>query len=202
LRRLCAELRQSRRWAILLFPEINIKFAAAVTCAAIFLPAVALAAPGHSAASAHATPTCAAKNLIAWIGLPSENGAGSARYQLELSNKGSSNCTLDGFPGVSAYGNAPHFPQLGSAAIRDHSHQSSLITLSRGGTAHVELFISDSALTNACHPVEASGLKIYAPNDRRGTSVQLPFEACQKKGTTFMSVSAVINRAGVPLFSS
>jgi hypothetical protein len=177
--------------------------AAAAACAAILVPAVALAAPGHSApAAAHAAPTCSAKNLIAWVGLPADNGAGSSRYQLELSNKGSHTCTLDGFPGVSAYGAAPKFPQLGNAAARDHTHKSHLITLTRGGTAHAELIIGDSLITNACHPVRAAGLKIFAPNDRRATSVQLTFEACQKKGTDFMSVSTMISRAGVPLFSS
>jgi hypothetical protein len=177
--------------------------AAVAACAAILVPAVALAAPGHSASTAaHPAPTCSAKNLTAWVGLPADNGAGSSRYQLELSNKGAHTCTLDGFPGVSAYGAAPKFPQLGNAAARDHTHKSHLITLTRGGTAHAELIIGDSLITNACHPVRAEGLKIFAPNDRRATSVQLTFEACQKKGTDFMSVSTMISRAGVPLFSS
>jgi hypothetical protein len=178
--------------------------AAVATAAAIAIPAVALAAPGHPAAPAApaAAPGCAAAQLVAWVGIPGDAAAGSVRYQLELSNVSHSTCTLFGFPGVSADG--PHGGQLGSAAVRDHSHSSALLTLRRGATAHMELTITDVANFSAssCHPRRADSLRVYPPNDRRSLVVPLSFRACGRHGPKYLSVSTAIGGTGVPLFSS
>src|SRR5713226_6886180 len=88
--------------------------AAAMTCAAILIPAIALAAPRSAAAArAAVTPTCGAADLTAWLGIPGDGAAGSIYYELELSNTSSHACTLFGFPGVSAID--AHGHQLGSA---------------------------------------------------------------------------------------
>lgn len=177
--------------------------ATAAACAAILIPAVALAAPGRPAAATRATASpCSAADLVVWAGVPGGGAAGSVTYQLELSNTSSHACSLYGYPGVSAVGT--HGNQLGSAAIRNPSHPVRLVTLGRGATSHVELRITDVANypSATCHPVTANGLRVYPPNDRRAQYVPLPFRACQKSGPKFLAVSTTIAGTGIPLFSS
>jgi hypothetical protein len=188
----------------------RVGLAAVVTCAAIAAPAVALAAPGGSAApavsdAARATatlPRCTTADLTVWAGIPADGSAGAFNYQLELSNVSHQTCALFGFPGVSALG--AHGHQVGSAAIRNHSHPARLVTLRPGGTSHVELKVTDvSAIpSSACHPVKAEGLRVFPPNDLRSEFVPLSFEACSKRGPSFLSVTTTIGGTGIPGFSS
>lgn len=173
----------------------------AAICAAILVPTVALAAPGHSAAAARA-PGCSVADLTAWVGIPADGSAGTFTYQLELSNVSGHACTLRGFPGVSATG--AHGSQLGSAAVRNHAHPARLVTLGRGATAHVELGIADVSNfpKSVCHPVTASGLRVFPPNDRRSESIPISFRACQKRGPKYLSVTTTIAGTGIPSFSS
>jgi hypothetical protein len=176
--------------------------AVAMTCAAILMPAAALAAPGQPAAPAKAAaPKCATSDLTAWIGVPGDGAAGTTAYQLELSNTSHHTCTLLGFPGVSAVGLGGH--QLGRAAGRDHSDPAHLVTLRRGATAHVLLLIVDVAFfsASACHPANAIGLKVFPPNDRSATVVSFPFKACKKTGPRFLTVRATVAGTGIPGFS-
>jgi Protein of unknown function (DUF4232) len=175
--------------------------ATATTCAAILIPAVALAAPGHSASAARA-PGCSTADLTTWVGIPADGSAGTFTFQLELSNVSGHACTLFGFPGVSATGALGR--QLGSAARRNHSHPARLVTLGRGATAHVELGVADVSNfpKSVCHPVTASGLRVFPPNDRRSESIPFTFRACQKRGPQYLSVTTTIAGTGIPSFSS
>jgi len=176
--------------------------AAAIACAAILMPAVALAAPGHPAApTASAVPKCATSDLTIWVGVPGDGAAGTTAYQLELSNTSHHTCTLSGFPGVSAVGLGGH--QLGRPARRDHSDPTRLVTLRRGATAHALLLIVNVAFfpAAACHPANAIGLKVFPPNDRAATVVSFPFKACRKTGPRFLTVRTTVTGAGIPGFS-
>ncbi len=183
--------------------------AVAMTCAAVLMPAAALAAPGQPAASAAAQPAasaaaapkCATSDLTAWIGVPGDGAAGTTAYQLELSNTSHHTCTLLGFPGVSAVGLGGH--QLGRAAGRDHSDPTHLVTLRRGATAHVLLLIVDVAFfsASACHPANAIGLRVFPPNDHAATVVSFPFKACKKTGPRFLTVRTTVTGTGIPGFS-
>ena len=175
--------------------------ALAITCAAILMPAAALAAPGQLAGPA-AAPRCATSDLRVWIGVPGDGAAGTTGYQLELSNISHHTCTLTGFPGVSAVGLGGH--QLGRAAGRDHSDPTRRVTLRRGATAHVLLLIVDVAFfsPSACHPANAIGLKVFPPNDRAATVVSFPFKACKKTGPRFLTVRTTVTGTGIPGFSS
>src|SRR5262249_6452768 len=160
------------------------------------VPAVALAAPGSGASTttaarstaetaAAAAAKCGARQLTAWLGLPAEGGAGTFHYQLELSNTSSRACTLDGFPGGSARDASG---QLGSPALRDHSHPVKLITVGPGGTAHFELGITnvDAFPNPKCKAVTASELRVYPPNDTNSVFVSFTFRACSVKGAKYL----------------
>ena len=143
--------------------------ALALTCAAIAIPTTALAASGSPAkpavadrqAAAAVPPRCGTGALTAWLGIPGNGYAGGAVYQLELSNTSSHACTLYGYPGVSAL--APGGHQLGHAAGRGPASANRLVTLGRGGTAHVALQISDVSNfpPSSCGETSAVALRVY-----------------------------------------
>jgi hypothetical protein len=174
---------------------------AAAVAAAVLIPTVALAAPGRAASPA-AAPGCTQAQLRTWIGVPGDGTAGTVFYELEISNVSARTCTLLGFPGVSATGAGG--AQLGSPARRNSSHPARLITLGRGATAHVNLGIADvfAFPAAACHPVTATGLRVFAPGDFRSETVPFTFRACQKSGPKFLNVTATVAGTGIPLFSS
>jgi hypothetical protein len=173
----------------------------AIACAAILLPAVALASSGSGAAASApaAAHRCYASELTAWLGSPGNGAAGSTYYDLELSNTSKSTCTLYGYPGVSAH-NASRL--LGSPAGRDHSRPSTLVTLLPGGTAHVLLQITDVGNYSpaACKPAGAQVLRVYAPGAFSAISMpfQGGFEACGRRGPVYLHVTAVIPGTGIP----
>ena len=82
--------------------------AAAIACAAIGVPAVALAA--SSAHSGPAVKACKAAQTYVWFALAPNGAAGTIYYPIEFTNTGAT-CTLRGFPGVAAVGKTGH--QLG-----------------------------------------------------------------------------------------
>jgi hypothetical protein len=174
---------------------------AAAVAAAVLIPAAALAAPGRPAAPA-AAPGCTQSQLRTWIGLPGDGTAGTVFYELEISNVSARTCTLLGFPGVSATGAGG--ARLGSPARRSGSHPVRLVTLARGATAHAILGIVDvfAFPAAACHPVTATGLRVFAPGDFRSETVPLTFKACQRSGVQFLNVTATVAGTGIPLFSS
>jgi Protein of unknown function (DUF4232) len=177
--------------------------AVAIAGSAILLPAVALAASGGTAAPQSAAHgRCLAGQLTAWLGEPGSQTAGSTYYQLEISNISGRTCTLYGFPGVSAVRSA--MQQEGSPAGRVPGHAEDLLTLTPGSTVHVILQITDvyNFPPSACHPVQAFGLRVYAPGDFSWHLVGLTFAACAKAGPIFLHVSTTIAGTGIPGYSN
>ena len=174
--------------------------AAAVT-AALLIPAVALAGTGRPAKPA-AAPGCRQVQLEAWMASTPGVAAGTAYYQLEISNISARTCTLFGFPGVFAVdGNGV---QLGSPAQRVGPDPVRLVTLARGATAHVELGIGtpQDFPAPSCHPVNAAGLRVFAPNDFLSLPLTFRgFQVCAKAGPKILSVSPVLAGTGIPHFS-
>jgi Domain of unknown function (DUF4232) len=143
------------------------------------------------------TQTCSTSALVVWLGL-GEGGAaaGSTYYPLELTNVSSHRCRLFGFPGVSAV--SSH--QLGTPAQRDRSRPTHTVTLLPGGTAHTVLRIVDVLNFPAakCKPVEASGFRVYPPDERSAAEIPFSFRACSAKGLIFLSVQPVQPGVGIP----
>ena len=184
--------------------------ALALTCAAVAVPATALAAsasPGKTAATARPAtaavpPRCGTGALTAWLGIPGDGYAGGASYQLELSNTSARTCTLYGYPGVSAL--APGGHQLGRAAGRGPASASRLVTLGRGATAHVLLQITDVANfpPASCGERTAVALRVYPPGATRSLEVPFTFPACGRSGPVYLHVGTTKGGTGVPGFSS
>jgi hypothetical protein len=183
--------------------------ALALTCAAVAIPATALAASGSPAktaaparpAAAAIPPRCGTGALTAWLGIPGDGYAGGAYYQLELSNTSTHACTLYGYPGVSAL--APGGRQLGRAAGRGPASASRLVTLGRGATAHVLLQITDVANfpPASCGESTAVALRVYPPGATRSLEVPFTFQACGKSGPVYLHAGTTKAGTGVPGFS-
>jgi Protein of unknown function (DUF4232) len=180
----------------------------AIASTAILVPAVAMAASGSAttpqmaaASQSAAIGRCLTGQLRDWIGIPGDQTAGSTYYQLEISNISRSTCTLYGYPGVSAVRNA--LQREGSPASRTPGHAERLLTLVPGSTVHVILRIADvyNFSPSACRPVEAFGLRVYAPGAYSWQLVGMTFEACSKSGPVFLNVSTTIAGTGIPGYS-
>ena len=179
---------------------------AAVACTAILFPAAALASPGSPPAAATSgaattVPRCHRAGLTAWLGIPGGFTNGSDYYELEISNVSGTACTLYGYPGVSAVNARGR--QLGSAAAREHTVSTRLVTLAPGATAHVVLSINHiyDFGPAICHPAAAVGLRVYAPGDYTALEVPFSFRACAKRGLAYLHVTTVDAGTGIPGYS-
>ena len=153
----------------------------------------------HAAAS---VATCATSQLRVWYGEPAGAAAGSTYFELEFSNVGTTDCVLDGFPGVSGVTAAG--AQLGTSATWNHVIEPSSVILGPGGTAHVVLQVVDvyNYPTSTCEPTEAYGLRVYPPNQTASVVLPFAFEACSKTGPTYLGVDPVNAGVGIPLYTN
>jgi hypothetical protein len=189
------------------FASQRILAAGAVTCAAVLIPATALASSATSAASASAasaraaesavpasaartaTPACTTPGLVVWLDTSGGVTAGTTYYKLEFTNLSGRRCTLYGYPGVS--GVSLTGAQIGPAANRNGATPST-VTLANGATATAMLGIVDIGVyrKSKCGPVTAAGLRVYPPNQARSKAVPFPFPACAKN-TMYLSIAPV-----------
>lgn len=153
----------------------------------------------HAAAS---VATCATSQLRVWYGEPAGAAAGSTYFELEFSNVGTTDCVLDGFPGVSGVTAAG--AQLGTSATWNHVIEPSSVILGPGATAHVVLQVVDvyNYPTSTCEPTEAYGLRVYPPNQTASVVLPFAFEACSKTGPTYLGVDPVNAGVGIPLYTN
>jgi hypothetical protein len=174
----------------------RLAIAVGVTSAAVLgVATAATAAAGQPAAS---FPACATSQLTGWLGVPGNGAAGSVYYQLQLSNIGTSSCTLFGFPGVSAVnGSSGH--QLGRAARRDYAKPATTQVLAPGATVHSLLRITDPGAIG-CPTATATGLKVYPPNQFAALFVPFRFQTCTGPYRN-LTVRVVRHGAGIPGYS-
>jgi len=165
--------------------------AAAVTCAAALAPAAALASPGsHAGAAPAATPPCATSGLDVWLNTQGSGASGRTFYYLEFTNLSGTSCHLFGYPGVS--GVTLGGTQIGSPAAR-YSNNPHTVTLANGATTHALVGVVNAGVIPApqCHPVTASGLRVYPPNQTQSRVVPYPFPACSRTGPIYLFISPV-----------
>lgn len=146
------------------------------------------AAPGASGtAPAPASSTipplpegaCATSQLSTEI-TNEQGAAGSRLVDIVLTNTSDEECTLTGFPGVSAV-TSNDGTQLGPAALRETGTEAATVTLAPGAQARAGLKITNVGLLDAaaCQPQDADGLRIYPPENTDSLYVAVPgLQAC------------------------
>ncbi len=153
-------------------------------------------APTASTSGAAAgTPSCSTSNLRI---TPGNGGAGAGTdfTILDFTNRGTSACTLYGFPGVSLTNSAG--TQIGAAATRNPSQPARLITLAPGAKANATLGVANAENypAAACKPTTAAKLKVYPPNQTQATELPFNATACAVSTARQLSVTAVTAGAG------
>ena len=122
---------------------------------------------------------CATSQLSAEI-TNEQGAAGSRLVDIVLTNTSDEECTLTGFPGVSAVtGNDG--TQVGPAALRETGTEAATVTLAPGAQARAGLKITNVGLLDAaaCQPQDADGLRIYPPENTDSLYVAVPgLQAC------------------------
>lgn len=143
------------------------------------------ASSGSSAAATPSTGTagCATGNLKAAV-VTGEGGAaaGSTYYPLNLTNTGSSSCSLFGYPGVS-WVSGPSGSQIGQPARRNPVITPATVVLAPGQTAHVTIQVVDAGNydKSTCQPVTAHWLKIFPPGQFTALYVKFSAQTCSAK---------------------
>ena len=79
-------------------------------------------------------------------------------------------------------------------------HRELPLTLQPQGTVHVYLQIANvlSYSASVCHPVQARGLRVYAPGDYTAKVVPFSFGACAKRGPVYLWVSTTVGGTASP----
>jgi hypothetical protein len=124
-----------------------------------------------------AVAACRADQIGLRLGA-AEGAAGTTYYALVFTNRGTTSCSLRGYPGVSSV-STPAGRQIGAAARR--SPATVVTVVLRPGAAASAAYGQAQALNyprSRCHPVSARGLRVYAPNQTRARYVAIMHLAC------------------------
>ncbi len=105
--------------------------------------------------------------------------AGSVYVLLDFRNSSQRTCTLDGHPGVSFVGHGDG-TQLGEPASRTGGTTSVRLAPGRSTTALLKITDAGNYPAEQCAPTTADGLRIYPPDSRASTFVDLRTQACQR----------------------
>jgi hypothetical protein len=137
---------------------------------------------------------CATSALTGSIAQGSGGAAGSVGVTLVLTNTGTSECALQGWPGVSFVGDG-NGTQLGKPADFDRSTPHPTVTLAPGGTAQAALLITDALNYPSadCVPQQADGFRVYPPGSKESLFVKdATVAACTNPAApTLLQVSAL-----------
>lgn len=149
-----------------------------------------------SSATATATPIdgqCDTGDLSGSIAQGGGGAAGSVEVTLVLTNNGSGECSLQGWPGVSFVGDG-NGTQLGAAAEFDRSTPHPTVVLQPGGTAQAPLRITQALNYPEadCGPKQADGFRVYPPGSTESLFVKdAGVTACTTDSVSLLTVGAL-----------
>ena len=181
----------------------------AVACAAVALPATALATSAGQAGPTHRTVAATVKacanahpaakgGAFVWSANPGDGFAGGVSYELEITNVGAKACSLRGVPALAAVLSNGH---LAGGKVVAGSSKGPLVVLAPRATAHVGLGAYDAGAVCA-HPVKGA-IVIYLPGQStsQGTYLTAPDGFCPSlPGGGVLRASAIAAGTGIPLY--
>ena len=131
-----------------------------------------------TSSAAGASSTCQPSQLTLRIEMPAGGGsAGHVAVQLLATNKGSTVCTTQGFPGISLVAGGTG-QQLGAAADRGTGQSAPLMRLEPGKTAVATIQVAQAANFPSCSETTASGFRVYLPGTTAAAYVPYSVQAC------------------------
>lgn len=121
--------------------------------------------------------------------LANPNGAaGTIYYTLELTNTGTTTCTVTGYAGVSFVTNSAG-TQIGAAARRDPG-SAATVTLAPGKSAGATLGIVDASnYGSGCGISPAAGLRVYPPGNTAALFVPHAANGCSNSSDVVLHVA-------------
>jgi len=134
---------------------------------------------------------CTSTHLSATLTHP-QGTAGTIQYELTLTNTGSMNCSLYGYPGVSfVTGNTG--AQIGASAQRIPQTPIPTLTLSSGQSATAALSVIEASnYTAACQLHSTDGFRVYPPNNTSALFIPTHgITTCANKTYKILSVGPV-----------
>jgi Protein of unknown function (DUF4232) len=166
---------------------------------------VTVTVPASAGATATATTTpagtptsvplaeCTTSDLRVKVG--SSNGAaGTIYYSIDLTNISTSNCFLQGYPGVSLVSAGTNAgSQIGADAKRDPVVPAKQITLAPGSTANAQLGVAEAGNfpASSCHQVTAHWLKVFPPDQTVAAYTPLTTQTCSSTSVPTMHIAAL-----------
>jgi hypothetical protein len=124
------------------------------------------------------------------VRLGEHNGAAGTEYvAIVFTNRGSTTCSLRGYPGLSSV--ASHGHQIGSPATRIRGGRPvATVVLRPGGVASAAYGQADALNfpKSACHPVTALGLRVHPPNLTLARYLPMKHLACS---STMLNASVI-----------
>ncbi|MFJ5992918.1 DUF4232 domain-containing protein [Lentzea sp. NPDC092896] len=155
-------------------------------------PGTASGQPTQQAASG-GPAACRSADL--GVTLTADEGGGGmnkTQYELAFTNKGSAECVLQGFPGVS-FVTGDNGTQVGAPATRQADGSSSAVTLQPGANASSHLTITNASVYDPaeCGPTDVRGLRIYPPGETAALFVATQNKACSAADKSTASVGPV-----------
>jgi hypothetical protein len=157
--------------------------AVGVAAAGIMVAAAAPAvmASAQQAQTASSARTCQTAKLRFALG--ASRGTSSQRTQVvKLTNKGSSACTLRGFPGVNLIGTVNGKKNYSWSLVRQSAHYST-VTLKPGGTAHFNLIYLPAVSGDGVN-INVTTIVITPPNDYKHAELTWRHSVLLQDGAT------------------
>lgn len=162
----------------------------AILAAALLAAPLLVASSGTAASALAGVPVCRTQDLTSTLGRG--NGAmGSTYYVLRFTNHSMQACSMRGFPGVSADAGGH---QIGSAAVwlLAPIPKQTLILQPRASVhTLVRLVNAGNYEPTVCHPLAASALKVYPPNNTVPARFAMRFVMCARPTVHLLSVYPV-----------
>lgn len=140
----------------------------------------------QDAGAQHDAQDCTTASLSAEV-TPAEGGgaAGSVYWSVILTNTGSAECSLLGYPGVS-FADASG-AQVGEPAEREVG-DGPVVTLAPGASAVAALKVTNPGVIDGCTPTTASSVVIYPPDQTESLTATAEIEVCAEQSSTTVAM--------------
>lgn len=136
---------------------------------------------------------CATSALTGSIGPGGGGAAGHVEVTLILTNTGTTQCSLQGWPGVSFVGDG-NGTQLGNPAQFDRTTPHDTVVLQPGGTAQAPLRITQAGnySDSDCKPQKADGFRVYPPGSTESLFIgSTNYTACTSTTVNLLTVGGL-----------
>lgn len=114
--------------------------------------------------------------------------AGSVYMKLVLTNSGSTNCLLKGFPGVS-FTSSPDGSPIGMPARRDDTVPAVGLVLGPGHSGKATLRYIRPGNIPECTTTPAEGFRVYPPEDTASLFIAQKMVACSNSNVELLTIS-------------